>query len=143
MPVTPRLLPFLLSLLFSAGLAGQSSQQPKPTPTPKPKPPKLTSQVILISISGFRSDYLTNATSYGLRIPTLRELQAKFGDWPLALAAYNAGAGRVQRTLDRQKARTFAEIADALPLETRLYVPKVLAVLQVRAGVALAGSSRP
>lgn len=65
----------------------------------------------------------------------LRTLHNKFGDWPLALAAYNVGAGRVQRTLDRQKGRTFAEIASALPAETRMYVPKVLALLQVRAGV--------
>lgn len=73
----------------------------------------------------------------------LRGLQAKFGDWPLALAAYNAGAGRVQRTLDKQRARTFAEIADTLPLETRLYVPKVLAVLHVRAGGSLTDPVRP
>ena len=72
----------------------------------------------------------------------LRTLHAKFADWPLALAAYNAGAGRVQRTLDQRRGRTFADIADDLPLETRLYVPKVLAVLQVRAGVALAGAPR-
>lgn len=72
----------------------------------------------------------------------LRGLHVKFGDWPLALAAYNAGPGRVQRTLDKQRARTFAEIAPALPLETRLYVAKVLAVLKVRAGVSLAGPVR-
>lgn len=72
----------------------------------------------------------------------LRQLHAKFGDWPLALAAYNAGPGRVQRILEKKKARTFAEIAPALPLETRMYVPKVLAVLKVRAGVALAGPAK-
>lgn len=72
----------------------------------------------------------------------LRGLHRKFGDWPLALAAYNAGPGRVQRTLDKHKARTFAEIAHVLPLETRLYVPKVLAVLKVRTGVELAGPVR-
>jgi len=69
----------------------------------------------------------------------LHGLHAKFGDWPLALAAYNAGPGRVQRTLDKQQARTYAEIASALPVETRMYVPKVLAVLKVRAGFSLAG----
>jgi len=73
----------------------------------------------------------------------LRKLHAKFGDWPLALAAYNAGPGRVQRTLDQQQARTFAQIASALPLETRMFVPKVLAVLKVRAGISLAGPARP
>jgi membrane-bound lytic murein transglycosylase D len=73
----------------------------------------------------------------------LRGLHAKFGDWPLALAAYNAGPARVQRALDQQRARTFAEIASVLPVEARLYVPKVLAVLKIRAGVSLAGPGAP
>jgi len=72
----------------------------------------------------------------------LGALYRRFGDWPLALAAYNAGAGYVQRTLKEKDARTFAEIAPALPLETRMYVPKVLAVLQVRAGVTLVDGRR-
>ncbi len=83
------------------------------------------------------------AKSAGAAARMLRGLHARFGDWPLALAAYNAGPGRVQRTLDQKKARTFAEIAPALPVETRMYVPKVLAVLKVRAGVSLAGPGRP
>lgn len=66
----------------------------------------------------------------------LGQLHARFNDWPLALAAYNAGAGRVQRTLEKKSARTFAEIASALPAETRMYVPKVLATLMVRAGLS-------
>jgi membrane-bound lytic murein transglycosylase D len=66
----------------------------------------------------------------------LRQLHARFRDWPLALAAYNAGPGRVQRLLAERKAKTFAEIAPALPAETRMYVPKVLALVAVRAGVA-------
>lgn len=73
----------------------------------------------------------------------LRALHKKFGDWPLALAAYNAGAGRVRRTLSQQKATTFAEIASTLPAETRMYVPKVLAMLQVRAGMPLADLAPP
>ena len=73
--------------------------------------------------------------SAGAAARLLRALYKKFGDWPLAFAAYNAGAGRVQRALDRQKAGTFAEIAAALPAETRMYVPKVLAMVRVRAGV--------
>ncbi|MBI3886809.1 MAG: lytic transglycosylase domain-containing protein [Opitutae bacterium] len=65
----------------------------------------------------------------------LRQLHQKFGDWPLALAAYNAGPGRVQRLLAANHAKTFAEIAPSLPTEARMYVPKVLATLEVRAGV--------
>ena len=64
----------------------------------------------------------------------LRSLHAQFGDWPLALAAYNAGAGRVSRTLAMKKATTFSEIAPALPVETRLYVPKIFATITLRTG---------
>lgn len=73
----------------------------------------------------------------------LRQLHRRFGDWPLALAAYNAGEGRVSRLLAREKARTFAEIADDLPAETRMYVPKVLATIEVRAGLAPARLPEP
>lgn len=66
----------------------------------------------------------------------LKKLHARFGDWPLALAAYNGGEGRVSRTLKERGAKDFAGIAEHLPAETRLYVPKVLATVAVRAGVA-------
>ncbi len=65
----------------------------------------------------------------------LNRLYSRFGDWPLALAAYNAGEGRVSRALTARKAKTFAEIAPALAVETRLYVPKVLATIAHRTGV--------
>jgi 2',3'-cyclic-nucleotide 2'-phosphodiesterase (5'-nucleotidase family) len=65
----------------------------------------------------------------------LRRLYQRFGDWLLALAAYNAGEGRVSRTLKAENTKTFAGIAAALPAETRMYVPKVLATIAVRTGV--------
>lgn len=67
----------------------------------------------------------------------LEQLHARFGSWPLALAAYNAGPGRVSRTLRAQDASTYAAIAESLPAETRMYVPKVLATLAHRAGARL------
>ena len=66
----------------------------------------------------------------------LRQMHDQFGDWPLALAAYNAGPGRVRRLLAGRKATTFAEISPALSAETRMYVPKVLAAVRVRTGLA-------
>ena len=66
----------------------------------------------------------------------LRSLYEKFGDWPLALAAYNAGEGRVSRALVAQKATTFSGVARTLPVETRLYVPKVCATVALRTGVS-------
>ena len=65
----------------------------------------------------------------------LKSLHGRFGNWALALAAYNAGEGRVSRTLAAQHASTFTAIADALPAETRMYVPKVCALIATRAGV--------
>ena len=66
----------------------------------------------------------------------LNTLHGKFGDWPLAFAAYNAGEGRVQRLLDSRQAHDFAGISGALPSETRMYVPKVCATITVRTGLA-------
>lgn len=59
----------------------------------------------------------------------LKALHAQFGDWPLALAAYNSGERRVERSLARLGARDFWTLsrAGALPDETRRYVPAVLA----------------
>lgn len=65
----------------------------------------------------------------------LRALHRKFGNWALALAAYNAGEGRVSRTLAKQNATSFTAIADSLPAETRMYVPKVCALIATRTGV--------
>ncbi|MCX7010374.1 MAG: lytic transglycosylase domain-containing protein [Kiritimatiellaeota bacterium] len=65
----------------------------------------------------------------------LRELYGRFGSWPLALAAYNAGDGRVGRLLEKKNAKTFDQIADALSVETQMYVPKVCATIKLREGV--------
>jgi membrane-bound lytic murein transglycosylase D len=69
----------------------------------------------------------------------LRELRDKFGSWPLALAAYNAGEGRVSRTLASARTKDYAAIANSLPAETRMYVPKVCALVAVRGGTSIAG----
>lgn len=66
----------------------------------------------------------------------LRKLHTRFADWPLAIAAYNAGEGRVGRALGSRGAKTFAAISADLPSETQLYVPKVLATVALREGVS-------
>ena len=58
----------------------------------------------------------------------LRQLYAQFGDWRLALAAYDAGENRVQRTVKRNHTRDFWSLSEPLPEETRRYVPAVLAL---------------
>lgn len=45
------------------------------------------------------------------------------GDWELAIAAYNCGPGNVQKAMRRSGKKTFWEIYNYLPRETRAYVP--------------------
>ena len=73
----------------------------------------------------------------------LRRLHERFGDWRLALAAYNAGETRVDQLLKQTKTRTFDAIAERLPAETQLYVPKVEATLRRREGLTLAELKMP
>jgi membrane-bound lytic murein transglycosylase D len=67
----------------------------------------------------------------------LKYLHDRFKDWRLALAAYNAGEGAVQKLLDRYKTDSYDAIAQHLPAETQMYVPRVEAVLQQREGANL------
>lgn len=59
----------------------------------------------------------------------LTHLYKVYGDWTLAIAAYNCGPGNVNRALARagQNCKTFWDIYDYLPRETRGYVPKFIA----------------
>lgn len=57
----------------------------------------------------------------------LRDLYAIFGDWELAMAAYNCGPGAVKRAMRRSGGDSFYTIYDALPKETRGYVPQFVA----------------
>ena len=73
----------------------------------------------------------------------LKHLYDHFQDWRLALAAYNAGEGTVQKLLNRYKTHNYDDIARHLPAETQMYVPRVEAVLRQREGVNLADLSVP
>ncbi len=57
----------------------------------------------------------------------LKDLHDEFGDWHLALAAYNSGAGRVYRGIRRSGSTDFFEMRRKLPRETRNYVPSYIA----------------
>ena len=53
----------------------------------------------------------------------LKELYQIFGDWTLAIAAYNCGPGNVSKAIARSGGKSFWQIYDYLPRETRGYVP--------------------
>jgi membrane-bound lytic murein transglycosylase D len=65
----------------------------------------------------------------------LQRLYTMFGDWQLALAAYNWGEGNVQKAIKRNQAlgkpTDFESLADLMPAETRNYVPKLQAVKNI------------
>ena len=60
----------------------------------------------------------------------LKDLYNQFGDWYLAMAAYNSGPGTVQSAVKRTGYADFWELyrRNVLPKETRNYVPIILAV---------------
>jgi membrane-bound lytic murein transglycosylase D len=60
----------------------------------------------------------------------LKDLYGQFGDWYLAMAAYNSGPGTVQAAVKRTGYADFWELyrRNVLPKETRNYVPIILAV---------------
>lgn len=57
----------------------------------------------------------------------LRDLYRIFGDWHLALAAYNSGPGTVKRAMRRSGGDSFWTVYNFLPKETRSYVPQFIA----------------
>jgi membrane-bound lytic murein transglycosylase D len=59
----------------------------------------------------------------------LRDLYRMFHDWELVLAAYNWGAGNVQRVIRKTGKRNFWEMYPHMPAETRNYVPTFTAIM--------------
>ncbi len=76
-----------------------------------------------------RLDALKNARAAAKYLKTLH---ARFGNWPLAFAAYNCGESRVAKELRSRGGKTFDDIHAQLPAETRMYVPKIAALVQLR-----------
>ncbi|MEO8407505.1 MAG: transglycosylase SLT domain-containing protein [Oxalobacteraceae bacterium] len=77
----------------------------------------------------------------------LEKLYGMFGDWQLALAAYNWGEGSVQRAIKKNEAAgkptDFNSLSDLMPAETRNYVPKLLAIKNIIANPGQYGINLP
>ncbi len=83
----------------------------------------------------FRDDRRDVLASTRAALDYLQQLHVMFGDWQLALAAYNWGQGNVQRAIERNKraglATDYLSLAPRMPQETREYVPKLQAVKNI------------
>ena len=82
-----------------------------------------------LRVDGTRDDRADTSKATRVAARYLRDLHMRFGDWALALAAYNAGEEAVERAIGRGASRDFWNLSQRklLPAETRAYVPAVLA----------------
>ena len=84
-------------------------------------------------VNAHRDDRLQPERATRAAAQYLRLLHERYGDWPLALAAYNAGEHRVDRALAREPEASFWRLAERgyLPRISREYVPRFFAVVRV------------
>ena len=90
-----------------------------------------TARVLGLEINDYvdeRCD-IHKSTDAGIRY--LSMMYEKFGDWTLAIAAYNCGPARVRRALRESKRKSFWGIRKRLPKETREYVARFVAAAYI------------
>lgn len=85
--------------------------------------------------SSFKDERRDVIASTDAALSYLQKLYGMFGDWQLALAAYNWGEGSVQRAINKNRAAglptDFNSLSALMPAETRNYVPKLQAVKNI------------
>jgi membrane-bound lytic murein transglycosylase D len=126
MPTELALLPFIESAfnpqaVSSAKAAGMWQFMPA------------TGKYFELKQNAFRDDRRDVLASTRAALDYLQKLHGMFGDWHLALAAYNWGEGSVGRAIEKnRKAGLGTGYEDLkMPAETRLYVPKLQAVKNI------------
>lgn len=131
MPTELALLPFIESAfnpqaVSSAKAAGMWQFMPA------------TGKYFALKQNDFRDDRRDVLASTRAALDYLQKLYGMFGDWHLALAAYNWGEGSVGRAIAKnQKAGLGTSYEELnMPAETRLYVPKLQAVKNIVANPA-------
>jgi hypothetical protein len=86
-------------------------------------------------------DRLDLGASTDAALRYLATLHRLFGNWPLALAAYNCGEGRVQKAMADQGVRDYYHLS--LPEETERYIPRLVAAKTVLENPAAYGFDIP
>ncbi len=95
--------------------------------------------------NSFRDDRRDVLASTRAALDYLQRLYNMFGDWHLALAAYNWGEGSVQRAIKKNQAAGLGTqyIDLTMPAETRNYVPKLQAVKNIVANPQMFNAQLP
>lgn len=95
----------------------------------------------------FKDERRSVLASTDAALTYLQRLHDMFGDWQLALAAYNWGEGSVQRAIKKNQAAglptDFNSLSVRMPAETRNYVPKLQAVKNIIASPENYGITLP
>lgn len=90
--------------------------------------------------NAFQDDRRGVLSSTDAALTYLQRLYDMFGDWQLALAAYNWGEGNVQKAIKRNQAAgkptDFDTLSEQMPAETRNYVPRLQAIKNIVANPA-------
>ncbi|TAH11457.1 MAG: LysM peptidoglycan-binding domain-containing protein [Curvibacter sp.] len=138
MPTELALLPFIESAfnpqaVSSAKAAGMWQFMPA------------TGKYFELKQNAFRDDRRDVLASTRAALDYLQKLHRMFGDWHLALAAYNWGEGSVARAIAKNKraglGTTYLDLS--MPMETRFYVPKLQAVKNIVGNPAQFNSKLP
>ena len=90
-----------------------------------------TARYIGLRVDGVLDERLDTQLSGRAAIRMLRELYAEFGDWSLALAAYNCGPGRMRRAIDKAQSREYSRLRFFLPAQTRAHLSKFVAMAHI------------
>ena len=92
-----------------------------------------TGKLYRLKQNAFRDDRRDVLASTRAALDYLQKLYGMFGDWHLALAAYNWGEGSVGRaiTKNQRKGLGTGYLDLSMPMETRFYIPKLQAVKNI------------
>jgi membrane-bound lytic murein transglycosylase D len=91
-----------------------------------------TGKMMNLEVSSYVDERMDPVKSTEAAAKYLKQLYGIFGDWDLALAAYNSGPGNVNKAIRRSGGKTnYWEIRRYLPRETAGYVPSFQAVMYV------------
>lgn len=138
MPTELALLPFIESAfnpqaVSSAKAAGMWQFMPS------------TGKYFELKQNAFRDDRRDVLASTRAALDYLNKLYRMFGDWHLALAAYNWGEGSVGRAIGKnQRAGLSTGYLDLnMPMETRMYVPKLQAIKNIVSNPAAFNAQLP
>lgn len=96
-----------------------------------------TAKAYNLSVDSYFDERLDPILATNSAMAYLHKLYGDFGKWYLAVMAYNAGEGRVQKAIKKAKTKELNEVIKYLPKETQLYIKKILLVAMIGENISL------